>query len=338
MLLLQGASLRQHNTFGFDVCAEYLARPANHDELGEALEWARQRDKEIFILGGGSNLVLTRNIPGLVIQQTHRDIAITGEDENSVNIYATAGVVWDRLVLYCIENGFYGIENLSLIPGHVGAAPMQNIGAYGVELADWLENVEVVDKQTGESSQLSVVDCELAYRDSIFKNRYKNRFVITAITLRLSKIRRFNLSYAALAKELGSKAGENLDLKLVREIVCRIRREKLPDPAQLGNAGSFFKNPIIDPEQLIQLRSRYPAIPSHGLSDGRYKIPAAWIVEMAGWKGYSENNVGVHRNQSIVLVNYGAATGEDILNLAAKVQSDIAKKFSIDLEMEPVVV
>ena len=330
--------LKNLNTFGFDVSAEFFVRTSSDDELREAIEFAKNRSKPLFILGGGSNLVLTRNIPGLTAMQQHQLIEIEAENDEAVLLRASAAVNWHSLVLICVERGFYGLENLSLIPGTAGAAPIQNIGAYGVELADVLSHVEALEIATGKKIILQNADCEFAYRESIFKAKHRNQFIITDIYLRLGKVKRFNLQYAALARELDNISPESLTLETVSAAVCRIRQSKLPSPETIGNAGSFFKNPVLDTEQLRSIQHIYPDLPAHEQQDKSWKVPAAWLLETAGWKGHRDLDVGVHQRQALVLVNYGKGNGTAIIDLAEKIQADIAKKFGVSLEIEPVVI
>lgn len=329
-------SLKKHNTFGFDVYADYFVKIHNGDDLIDALAWAATNNTPVFPIGGGSNLLLTQPLKALVLQQCNCDIHLEKETKDSVTVYASAAVLWHDLVLYCVQHEYYGIENLSLIPGCVGAAPMQNIGAYGVELADVLISVNVIDIATGEVSALSGAECKFSYRESVFKNKFKGRYLITGISIKLQKNKQFNLSYAALKTAVNTNNENSLTLKMVCDTVCDIRRSKLPNPAELGNAGSFFKNPTIADAQLIEIQEKWPNIPFHKQPDGGYKIPAAWIVERSGWKGYQYKGVGVHRLQSIVLVNLGTGTGQEVLELADLIHEDVVKKFGISLEIEPV--
>ncbi|HBR98403.1 MAG TPA: UDP-N-acetylenolpyruvoylglucosamine reductase [Gammaproteobacteria bacterium] len=331
-------SLIDNNTFGFDVVAEAFIRTQCLEEVQEAILWARESKQPVFPLGGGSNLVLTRNLPGLTIQQCNADITVDEETIETILIKASAGVVWHELVQYCVKHNYYGIENLALIPGNVGAAPIQNIGAYGVELADTLERVDFIATDTGHTHSVTADECALAYRDSRFKGEWHRRVIITAIHLRLRKRRCFSLGYGDLGERLGNIHTDDLTLQHVCDAVCQIRRQKLPDPTHLGNAGSFFKNPCVTSAQLEALHARYPTLPSYPLDDGHFKIPAAWLVDHAGWKGRRFGDVGVHQHQAIVLVNYGQGSGGDILALAARIKADIQERFAITLEIEPVVV
>lgn len=329
-------SLKNYNTFGFNVPARYFAETHSESELREALLWAVENNTPVLPIGGGSNLLLTQPVEALVLQQKNAEIHLIEESNHSVLLYVSAAVSWHDLVLYCVDHDYYGIENLSLIPGNVGAAPVQNIGAYGVELADVLVSADIMQISTGECSKLSRDECEFAYRESVFKNTFKGRYIITGVHLKLSKIRQFNLTYMALKNALEAVDEKDLTLKKVSDTVCQIRSSKLPNPNDIGNAGSFFKNPKISHTELLAAQATWPALPFHQQSDGDYKVPAAWMVEKSGWKGYQYKGVGVHRLQSIVLVNFGNGSGLEILELAHLITEDVWLKFGVRLEIEPV--
>ncbi len=331
-------SLKSKNTFGFDVSADYFLNTHSRKELRHAFEWAKKKRQAVFLLGGGSNLVLTRDIAGLTVQQADAVITLDAENTESVSLSATAAVIWHDLVEFCVKRELYGIENLSMIPGSVGAAPIQNIGAYGVELKDVLVSVDVIDISSGQESTVSASECAFGYRDSKFKNTWKNKLAITGVNLRLKKTRQFTLGYTALAEELTGLHTDDLSLKSVSDAVCSIRRRKLPDPDLIGNAGSFFKNPVISANQYKTLQEIVPTVPAHALKSGSFKIPAAWLVDKASWKGFKQSGVGVHKDQAIVLVNTGAGSGNKILQLAEDIQRDIFAKYGIALEIEPVIV
>ncbi|MDO6462386.1 UDP-N-acetylmuramate dehydrogenase [Granulosicoccaceae sp. 1_MG-2023] len=333
MNLLENYSLRRRNTFGFDVQARYFAEPRNTDSLRQALSLCRENRWPLFVLGGGSNLVLTGDIPGLTLRPAMDGLSFR-EDGDAVFVEAGAGVVWDELVQQCVARGYWGLENLSLIPGSAGAAPVQNIGAYGVELADRLEQVVYLDTHSGESHVLERDAGQYSYRNSIFKQALAGRAVITQIRLRLSRKPTPVLSYQALRDALGKDAPDD-SIGLIRETVIAIRRSKLPDPEHIGNAGSFFQNPTISADRFNALRALYPDLPGHRQDDGRIKTAAAWFVDKAGWKGHRENGVGVHDRQAIVLINTGRGNGLQICELAARIQADVLAKFDIELEIEP---
>lgn len=336
MIPLNTFSLKNYNTFGFDVPARHFVETHSDAELRAALVWAEARDTVVLPIGGGSNLLLTQPVEALVIQQNNAEIRLVENTDESVTLYASAAVAWHDLVLFCVEHGYYGIENLSLIPGNVGAAPVQNIGAYGVELADVLISVDVMHIGSKECSTLDRDDCQFAYRESVFKNALKGRCIITGLHLKLCKNKQFKLSYSALKSAIDALGEQELTLKIVSDTVCQIRASKLPNPTDIGNAGSFFKNPSMSHAELLSAQTTWPTMPSHKQTDGRYKVPAAWMVEKSGWKGHQHKGVGVHRLQSIVLVNYGAGTGLEVLELANKIIEDVSLKFGIKLEIEPV--
>jgi UDP-N-acetylmuramate dehydrogenase len=335
---LSNYPLKDLNSFGFNVCAERFLSTQSIEELKAALAWAKNNKTTVFALGGGSNLVLSKNISGLTIKQANTHINIVEQNNNTATVYASAGTSWHELVLYCVNKQLYGIENLSLIPGTVGAAPIQNIGAYGVELTDVLTRVDALDIATGESVTLNNKECEFSYRDSVFKQRLKNKLFITGLYLKLQKKPSFNLSYTGLQQALEDVPADQLSLKLLSQCICSIRQAKLPDPSIIGNAGSFFKNPSITSTQLEHIKNHYGDIAHHQLENNLFKIPAAWLVEKAGWKGFIRNGVGVHKQQAIVLVNYGCGKGCDILALAKDIQKDVAEKFDVLLSIEPVII
>lgn len=337
MFPTKNISLKNYNTFGFDISADYFVETYNEGDLRDALVWASANKSSVFPIGGGSNLLLTQPVNALVVQQCNSEIHLVQDTSDSVLLYASAAVLWHELVLYCVEHEYYGIENLSLIPGCVGAAPMQNIGAYGVELADVLISVDVIDIADGERSTLNCDECKFSYRESVFKNEFKGRYIITGVSLKLTKNKQFNLTYGALKNAVDQFDENLLTLKMVSDTVCQIRNSKLPKPAEIGNAGSFFKNPIVREAQIAKAQIGWADIPFHKQADGRYKVPAAWMVERSGWKGYQHKGVGVHRLQSIVLVNYGDGTGQEVLELAELIINDVLKKFGIRLEIEPII-
>lgn len=331
--------LQNKNTFGFTSNAEYYLQSNSLAHLDEALDWAHRRSLPVFPLGGGSNVVLTRDIKGLVIHQTSTQFSPIHEDENSLLLRVSAGSNWHQLVQYCVAKEYYGIENLALIPGTAGAAPIQNIGAYGVELADVLSWVECIEIDSRQHFCLSSQECQFAYRDSAFKNQLKNRFIITAIVLKLSKRKVFNLNYTALAQALAHIPDKQLTLTKVFDAVCAIRSSKLPNPLEIGNAGSFFTNPVISTQHLKAIEAASSGrVPYHQIDETRAKIPAAWLVDSAGWKGHCYKHVGVHDKQAIVLVNHGNGDGEEILTLAKLISDDIYARYQIRLDIEPVIV
>lgn len=310
-----------------DVKADRLIEFANEDELKSALTGAV---KPLLFMGGGSNLLFLNNYSGTVLHSVIDNINIVAEDDNSVSVRVGSGVVWDDFVAYCVEKGWWGVENLSLIPGEVGASAVQNIGAYGVEVKDVLQNIEAISVDDLSKRIFTNAECNYGYRDSIFKKSLKGKYVITYVTCSLSKIANPNIGYGALKSVLA----ENPSLKEIRDAIIAVRNSKLPDPKVYGNAGSFFMNPVIPMEQFVALQSRYPDIPSYPASDGYIKVPAGWLIEKSGWKGKSLGNAAVYEKQALVLINRGGATGMEVKHLADTVIADVQKIFGITLHAE----
>lgn len=310
-----------------DVKADQLIEFANEDELKGALTGAA---KPLLFMGGGSNLLFLNNYAGTVFHSVIDDINIVAEDDKSISLRVGSGVVWDDFVAYCVEKGWWGVENLSLIPGEVGASAVQNIGAYGVEVKDVLQSIEAISVDDLSKRMFTNAECNYGYRDSIFKNSLKGKYVITYVTYRLSKIANPNIGYGALKSVLT----ENPSLQEIRDAIITVRNSKLPDPKVYGNAGSFFMNPVIPMEQFVALQSRYPDIPSYPASEGYIKVPAGWLIEKSGWKGKSLGNAAVYEKQALVLINRGGATGMEIKHLADTVIADVHKIFGITLHAE----
>ncbi len=328
-------SLKNYNTFGIDIKTKYFVEVSTVEQLKEILTDPFYSLLQKFILGGGSNILFTCDFDGLVIKINIRGIEIISDNfDNWVLIKVGAGVIWHDLVLFCIEKGFAGIENLSLIPGTVGAAPMQNIGAYGVEIRDVFESLEALDTETLEIKTFSNKECQFGYRNSIFKNQAKGKYIITRVILKLNKEPKFNISYGAIKETLEIMKITELSIKEISNAVCLIRRSKLPDPNEIGNAGSFFKNPEIDQAFFEQVKIKFPDIISYKTTPGKIKVPAGWLIEKCGWKGKVVGNTGVHQNQALVLVNYGMAYGDEIKALALEIQKSVFEKFGIELETE----
>lgn len=334
MKFTKNYSLHKLNTFGLNVQAELFAELTEIDELHEIIDENTKLKHRLFILGEGSNILLTRNIDGICIHNRISGIDLLKEDNENVWIKAFSGEIWHQLVLFCVNKNLGGVENLSLIPGTVGAAPIQNIGAYGVELKDTLVSVECIDLNSGNIISFTNDECNFGYRSSVFKSKYKNHFFIYSVTLKLSKSPVFNVSYGTIEQELNKMGISTLTTKAVSDAVINIRKSKLPDPAFIGNAGSFFKNPEISKEDFKLLKEEYPTLPFYPGSDNRVKIPAAWLIEQCGWKGKRAGNTGMHKNQALVLVNYGSATGMELLTHANTVQESVKSKFNISMEME----
>ncbi len=326
-------SLTQYNTFGVSVNTPLFAEMRSSLELQEVLKDPRFEDA--LILGGGSNVLLLQDLSRSVIKISIPGIRIMEETEQTAIVSAGAGVVWHDLVMWCIANNLGGIENLSLIPGLVGAAPIQNIGAYGVELSDVFHNAIGIGRKTGDSKIFEAEDCEFGYRDSIFKNELKDEYVITTLRLSLTKSQhQLHLDYGGITQTLDEMGVTNPTIDDVAKAVIRIRSSKLPDPTKLGNAGSFFKNPVVLKDKAAQIAELYPDMPSYSIDNQYTKIPAGWLIEKAGFKGKIFGNVGMHKNQALVLVNYGAATGAELWEHAQRIMDAVLSTFDIELEPE----
>ncbi len=334
MLINENTSLKKYNTFGIDVSARFFAVFSSEKELTDLLLYAKQHQLPVLILGGGSNILFTGNFNGLVLHNSIKGIETEENNEHYAIIKAGAGEQWHALVVYTIHQGLGGIENLSLIPGTVGAAPIQNIGAYGVEFKDSFEYLEAVNIQDGTLRRFTKAECNFGYRNSIFKNQLKNQYVITRVALRLQKNAQLNTSYGAIASTLTAMNIIQPTIASVSQAVISIRQSKLPDPRKIGNAGSFFKNPEISKEKFDSLQISYPSIPYFPSGNGLIKIPAGWLNEQCGWKGKVIGQAGVHKDQALVLVNYGNATGMEIKKLSEEIQQSVWDKFGIELETE----
>lgn len=333
-MILEHYSLKALNTFHIDAKSRYFTIADDLTQLRAALEFAKSKNLPIFILGGGSNVLFTKDFKGLAIKNNIKGFDIVKETAEHVWIRIGAGEEWHEAVSRSIDLGYNGVENLSLIPGSVGAAPIQNIGAYGVELCDVFFSLEALEIDSGRLRTFNRGECEFGYRQSVFKNKYKGKFVIVSVTLQLSKVPAFNISYAALNAALQDTEVNSLTAKKISEAVIRIRRSKLPDPQEIGNAGSFFKNPVVDAKTVQEISAKYPDIPGHFDKEGNAKLSAAWLIERCGWKGKRMNDAGVHEKHSLVLVNYGSATGSEMKSLAEAIQDSVCRKFGISLEPE----
>lgn len=330
-------SLKPYNTFGMDVSAKQFATFSSTDELDEILNQKSIIENRKLILGGGSNILFTKNFDGIVLKNECKGIALVKEDENYYYVKAFAGEIWHEFVLYCMKYNYAGVENLSLIPGTVGASPMQNIGAYGIEIKDVFYELEAYHFQDKTIKTFSKQECEFGYRESIFKKKYKDRFIIISVTYQLCKKPVYHISYGAIEKELEKMNVKDLSIQSISRAVINIRSGKLPDPAKVGNAGSFFKNPTINEDKFNQLKNTYPNIPNYPNQNPKpevWKIPAAWLIEQCGWKGYRRNNIGCNPLQPLVLVNYGNVTGKEIFNLSEEIIQSVKNKFGIELERE----
>ena len=334
LLVQPQVSLKPFNSFGVDVRAQLFAQAESDADVREALAYAREHELPLLVIGGGSNLLLTADIEALVLRMATRGIRLLSDDGLRVVIEAEAGETWHPFVQWTLAQGLSGLENLSLIPGTVGAAPMQNIGAYGVEIKDVFAGLTALDRQTGELREFSLEDCNFAYRDSLFKQQ-AGRWVILRVRFVLDRVARLHLDYGPVRQRLTEQGIDQPTASDVSQAICSIRSEKLPDPAVLGNAGSFFKNPLVSAALAAQIRQTHPGLIGYPQADGQVKLAAGWLIEQAGWKGFRDGDAGVHRLQSLVLVNYGSASGLELLSLAQRIQKDIAERFNVELEMEP---
>lgn len=333
MQILNNVSLKPYNTFGIDVNAKALVSVTTIEELNKALNSTSHQEK--FILGGGSNMLLTKDLDALVIHINVKGKEIIENTKSEVTVKAFAGENWHLFVMWCIEHNFGGLENLSLIPGSVGAAPIQNIGAYGVELKDTFISCDALNIKTGVIETFLKEDCKFGYRESIFKQEKKDSHVILSATFKLTSSKHeIKTNYGAISTALAEKKIIEPSIREVSDAVISIRQSKLPDPKEIGNSGSFFKNPIIQKAHYQELLNNFPEMPHYTVSDTEVKVPAAWLIEHAGFKGKTFENYGVHKNQALVLVNYGGASGADILNLAKLIQLTILQLFNITIEME----
>jgi len=334
MEIKENHSLLNLNTFHLNVNARLFTEIKELKDIEMILGDDQLSRQDKFILGGGSNILFTQDFDGLVIRNNFTGITLTDEDRDFFYVTSGAGVVWHDLVMHCIGNGYAGIENLSLIPGSVGAGPIQNIGAYGVEIKDVFHSLTATSLETGKSAVFHPDECRFAYRNSIFKNELKNRMIITSVTLRLSRKPVFNTSYGAIEQELERMGVKEKSIQSISEAVCNIRRSKLPDPAVLGNCGSFFKNPEVGREVYENLKTMFPKIPGYDAGMDKVKLAAGWLIEQCGWKGKRVGNTGSHKDQALVLVNYGGASGKEIEALSKEIRASVKEKFDVDLEAE----
>ena len=332
MQIQENISLKQFNTFGIDLRARQFASFQTVEELQTGLEVSHKQQR--LILGGGSNILFTKNVDGIVLKNEINGIELVGEDEEFVFVKAGAGENWHQFVMHCISNNWCGVENLSLIPGNVGASPMQNIGAYGVEIRQVMKELEAYHINDQRVVTFSNSDCEFGYRESVFKRTYKNEFVILNVTYQLRKQPVFHTSYGAIGIELEAMGVRELSIQAISQAVINIRSSKLPDPKVIGNAGSFFKNPTIPKQQYEMLKTQYPFIVGYSNADDTVKLAAGWLIEQCGWKGYRKGDAGCHANQALVLVNYGNAKGQEIFELSEQILQSVIEKFGVALERE----
>jgi UDP-N-acetylmuramate dehydrogenase len=329
---LQNTSLKAYNTFGIDVAAEHLISIESTGELVKTL--AEINQKELLILGGGSNVLFMNDFKGTVLLNKLEGISVVDENEGHVWVKAGGGVNWHEFVLHCIHQNWAGIENLSLIPGSVGAAPMQNIGAYGVEIKNVFHELEAVEISSGKIKTFTNKECQFGYRESVFKRALKGQYLISSVIFKLDKKPTFKTSYGAITNELENMKVTELSIQAISNAVINIRQSKLPDPKVTGNAGSFFKNPVVPISLAENIKKEYPEAAAYPLDDNSMKLAAGWLIDKAGWKGKTYGNYGVHPKQALVLVNYGGATGQNIYDLSTEILTDIKSKFGVELERE----
>lgn len=332
MIIKEHTSLLPYHTFGIDVKADYFIEYESINDLKAVLDTDVVKSNPILHIGGGSNLLFLRDYPGVILHSAIKSIEKVREDADFVFVEAGSGVEWDDFVAYCVDNGLAGVENLSLIPGEVGASAVQNIGAYGVEVQDVIEEVSAVELQSLKARTFSNAECGYGYRSSVFKRELKGQYIITSVLFRLTKQPIFKLNYQHLEEEV-LKNGE-VSLQNIRQTIISVRESKLPDPKVSGNAGSFFMNPVISKEHFDKLLQAYPHMPHYFVSDAEEKVPAGWLIDQCGWKGRQIGNAGVHDKQALVLVNKGGATGADIVHLAEQIQASVKEKFGILLQPE----
>ncbi|TDG34882.1 UDP-N-acetylmuramate dehydrogenase [Pedobacter changchengzhani] len=334
MLQIQeNISLKPYNSFGIDVKARYFAEIFNETDLKMLFKTTEVVNRNILIIGGGSNVLFTKNFNGLIVKISIKGIKSRTENHH-VKVTAGGGEVWGDFVNYCVGHNFSGVENLSLIPGTVGASPIQNIGAYGVELKDVFESCQAFEIKTGEIRTFNYADCNFGYRESIFKGTLKGQFIITSVTFNLKIQAEINTSYGAIETELANRGISNPNIADVSAAVSHIRVSKLPDPSTIGNAGSFFKNPIIDKAEFDKVISKHPDVVNYPTGDGRVKLAAGWLIEQCGWKGKTVGKTGTWKNQALVLVNHGGATGTEVLDFSAQIIDSVKSTFGVTLERE----
>jgi UDP-N-acetylmuramate dehydrogenase len=333
LLLEENVSLKNFNTFGIDVSASIFANVTTETALQEILQSDVSKNKPLLVLGGGSNILFTRNFTGLVLKISIPGIEVV-ESENEVYVTAGAGIVWNELVMFAVQQGYAGLENLTLIPGTVGASPVQNIGAYGVELKDVFYSCTALAIADGSSRSFNIGDCQFGYRDSVFKRELKGQYIITSVTFKLSKNPKLNVQYGAIQAELEKRGIANPGIADISKVVSEIRVSKLPDPATIGNAGSFFKNPIVDRQTYERVKAQFPEVVSFPAGADAFKLAAGWLIEQCGFKGMVAGETGTWKNQALVLVNHGHATGAEVYSFSERIIETVDAKFGILLERE----
>ena len=335
MQIQQNLSLKSYNTFGIDVQAAFFTNFTSLEELAELTAFCEQKnDLPQLVLGGGSNVLFTQDFRGVILRNELKGITLIKEDSLHYYVRSAAGEDWHQFVLFCLKNNYAGVENLSLIPGNVGGSPIQNIGAYGVEIKDVFHELEAWHLKDHKLVTFDAEDCKFAYRDSVFKTKYKGQFVITSVTFKLLKLPVFQINYGAIEQELAAMGVTELSIQAIANAVIKIRRSKLPNPQVIGNAGSFYKNPTIPLSRYESLKATYPTLPGYPAKDNKVKIAAGWLIEQCGWKGYRKGDAGCHEKQALVLVNYGNASGIDIYTLSTEIMHSVETKFGIMLERE----
>jgi UDP-N-acetylmuramate dehydrogenase len=330
----ENISLKHLNTFGIEAVAKFYVEINSIEDFLELIKTEEYRNSKRLIIGGGSNILFTKDVDGLVIKNQLKGIHIVKESGDDVEVKVAAGEVWHEFVMWCIDHHLAGMENLSLIPGCVGASPMQNIGAYGVEIKDMFVSLEAYDLNSGEAKVFHKSECHFGYRESVFKHEYKDRYIITSVTYRLSRKPHFHTSYGAIGSELEKMGVKDLSIDAISQAVINIRSSKLPDPKKIGNAGSFFKNPEVNSSTYHDLKAKFPDLVAYPLENGNYKLAAGWLIEQSGLKGYTQGEAGVHDKQALVLINKGHAKGKDIFNLSEHVLQTVFAKFGVKLERE----
>ncbi len=334
MNLLENISIKPYTTFGIEASTRYFTEITSVDQLKQIFNDPALAGLPFMPIGGGSNMLFVSDFKGVIFRLCIKGISVTPVDDEFSLVTGNAGEVWDDFVNWCVAHGYAGLENLSLIPGMVGSCPIQNIGAYGVEIKDTLEYLTVYDKSTGEIVTLRNIDCKFGYRDSIFKRQAKGRYIILSVTFRLAHHPVFHTQYGSITSELNAMNVRALNIEAIRKAVIAIRSRKIPDPLVIGNAGSFFKNPTVTADQYNRLKTEHPNIVAFPLSDGSFKLAAGWLIEQCGWKGYRKGDAGVHAHQSLVLVNYGNSTGQEIIALANDMILSVFNTFGVHIEME----
>mgnify|MGYP001607831990 CR=1 FL=1 len=333
--ILDNISLQPFNSFGIHALAKHFCKVTSLNEMQELLEWNKTNNHPLLVLGGGSNVLFTKDYDGLVLQNALKGIELVNEDNEYYFVKAMAGENWHQFVSHCVQQQYQGIENMSLIPGNIGASPMQNIGAYGIEIKDVFESLEAIQISDGSIVSFDNKACGFGYRESVFKHQLRNQFIILSVVFRLRKTPIFNISYGNIEQELMNMNVKQLTIQSIADAVIRIRQRKLPDPTKIGNAGSFFKNPIIPTVLYDELKKAYVSIPGFAVQNGSHtKVPAAWLIEQTGWKGFRAGDAGCYQMQPLVLVNYGHATGVEIFNLSTQIIEKVKVEFGIELERE----